>query len=79
LRERIEVRGTLPRTFFHPHPDPVKGEGFYGDSLQRARELMETAAGGTGKRLLHGRERLIGKEKKEKKEKRRKFPRCPPL
>jgi hypothetical protein len=22
-RERIEVRGTVPRTFLHPHPDPL--------------------------------------------------------
>jgi hypothetical protein len=22
-RERIEVRGNDPRTFFHPHPDPL--------------------------------------------------------
>ena len=24
--ERIEVRGTDPRTFFHPHPDPLQLE-----------------------------------------------------
>jgi hypothetical protein len=30
-RERIEVRGNNPRTFFHPHPDPL---------LSREREIF---------------------------------------
>ena len=32
--ERIEVRGTDPRTFFHPHPYPLPS---------REREIMEVA------------------------------------
>jgi hypothetical protein len=31
-RERTEVRGTDPRTFFHPHPNPLPS---------REREIME--------------------------------------
>ena len=54
--ERIEVRGTDPLTFFHPHPDPLqleegehppsplpsplKGEGDYGSGLLEARLAM---------------------------------------